>query len=61
MADPSWFDCPIPACPADREARSAALLEAFRLGRVRLFQEAPFAPLYVEPVGLLEGDLERTA
>lgn len=33
----------------------------FRLGRVRLFQEAPFAPLYVEPVGLLEGDLERTA
>ena len=39
----------------------AALLEAFRLGRVRLFQEAPFAPLYVEPVGLLEGDLERTA
>ena len=36
-------------------------LEAFRLGRVRLFQEAPFAPLYVEPVGLLEGDLERTA
>lgn len=39
----------------------AALLRAFRLGRVRLFQEAPFAPLYVEPVGLLEGDLERTA
>lgn len=39
----------------------AALLGAFRLGRVRLFQEAPFAPLYVEPVGLLEGDLERTA
>jgi 5-methyltetrahydrofolate--homocysteine methyltransferase len=29
VADPSWFDCPIPACPADREARSAALLEAF--------------------------------
>ncbi len=39
----------------------AALLEACRLGRVRLFQEAPFAPLYVEPVGALEGDLERTA
>ncbi|GAB5602060.1 chromosome segregation protein ScpA [Thermus sp. FJN-A] len=39
----------------------AALLEAFRLGRVRLFQEVPFAPLYVEPVGALEGDLERSA
>ena len=39
----------------------AALLEAFRLGRVRLFQEAPFAPLYVEAEAPLEGDLERTA
>lgn len=39
----------------------AALLEAFRLGRVRLYQEAPFAPLYVEAAAPLEGDLERTA
>lgn len=39
----------------------AALLEACRLGRVRLFQEAPFAPLYVEAEAPLEGDLERTA
>ncbi|GGM96256.1 chromosome segregation protein ScpA [Thermus composti] len=39
----------------------AALLEASRLGRVRLYQEAPFAPLYVEPGEGLEGELERTA
>ncbi|WP_018110351.1 chromosome segregation protein ScpA [Thermus igniterrae] len=39
----------------------AALLEAARLGRVRLYQEAPFAPLYVEAEAPLEGDLERTA
>ena len=39
----------------------AALLEAARLGRVRLYQEAPFAPLYVEAAAPLEGDLERTA
>lgn len=39
----------------------AALLEAARLGRVRLYQEAPFAPLYVEVEAPLEGDLERTA
>lgn len=32
----------------------AALLEARRLGRVRLHQEAPFAPLYVEVEGTLE-------
>jgi len=39
----------------------AALLEAARLGRVRLHQEAPFAPLYVEPGEGLEGEWERTA
>ena len=49
------------ATRGERAVGCAAVLEAFRLGRVRLFQEAPFAPLYVEPVGLLEGDLERTA
>jgi len=45
----------------ERAVAFAALLEAFRLGRVRLFQEAPFAPLYVEAEAPLEGDLERTA
>nr|WP_277621266.1 chromosome segregation protein ScpA [Thermus arciformis] len=38
----------------ERAVAFAALLEAHRLGRVRLWQEAPFAPLYVEPLGDLE-------
>ncbi|MEZ0320800.1 MAG: chromosome segregation protein ScpA [Thermus sp.] len=45
----------------ERGVAFAALLEAARLGRVRLYQEAPFAPLYVEAEAPLEGDLERTA
>ncbi|GAA5334409.1 MULTISPECIES: chromosome segregation protein ScpA [Thermus] len=42
---PSW---------AEKAVGFAALLEACRLGRVRLYQEAPFAPLYVEVEEALE-------
>ncbi len=43
---------------AERAVAFAALLEAHRLGRVRLSQEAPFAPLYVEALGELQ-DLDE--
>lgn len=42
---------------AERAVGFAALLEAFRLGEVRLEQEANFAPLYVEPKGALREEL----
>jgi segregation and condensation protein A len=48
---------PFPAW-AERAVAFAALLEAHRLGQVRLYQEAPFAPLHVEALGELQ-DLDE--